>query len=376
VNANVNANINANVNTTFEVDAVALLQDARSDSFDFICTKLPHESSCLGNMDVTSLESKWWSTTIVGEVSSPSMYMRHANQNHTSVDMIMSDPGFSSMSTSADQGEAIVQALDLNNDLSIAAEEHLSFMLEWAGHMSIPAVILPTIPLQGSIGYGRFLSTQSLKTNANNVQLWVRVPFTEEGLQSFTQLHRMCDGPSNLGIMLSFNSNTISTPETIGQSLVLLHRFCGCNLRAVCFNTTSFLTNKKGYPTLSKSTQFLFTELLKRLGRTLRLLIEGESLHHNESETIEVKGKSGYLSYLQYLKHLRLKEEVTRILDTEESKMELDYLDHLQSALQPCFDNLEFSTYEVCEFGDAYFSFKNMHFLGWKSLYLFYNISF
>jgi hypothetical protein len=106
-------------------------------------------------MDVISLENKWWSTTIVGEVSSPSIYMRHENQNHTFVDMIMSDPGFSSMS--ADQGEAIFQALDLNNDLSSAAEENLSSMLEWAGHVSIPAVILPTIPLQGSIRYGQFL---------------------------------------------------------------------------------------------------------------------------------------------------------------------------------------------------------------------------
>ncbi len=144
--------------------------------------------------------------------------------------------------------------------------------------------------------------------------------------------------------MLSFNSGNVVTSETIDESLVLLHHFSGSNLRAICFDTNLFLTNKKGYPTLSKGTQFLFTELLIRLGRTLRVIIEGECLH------TEPNGKSGYLSYLQYLRHLRLKEEVTCTLDTEESRMESDYLDHLQSALQPCYDNLEFSTYEVCEF--------------------------
>jgi len=310
-------------------DIVSLLQDARSDSYDFVSTNLPHSSECSGRMDITRLESKWWSTTVVGQVISPSLY----SQNTTQTDL-----------STTDYGEAIVRALSSNDNLSsTSAEQHLAFMLEWAGHMNIPAVILPPIPQECHIQYGRFLSTHCLKTSASNVQLWVRVPFTESGLQSFREVHKMCDGPANLGCMLTFNSSNIVTPETIDKSLVLLHHFSGCNLRAINLNTNSFLTNKKGYPTLSKGTQFLFTELLIRLGRTLRTIIEGKSLH------TEANGQSGYLSYLQYLRHLRLKEEVTCTLDTEESKMETDYLDHLQSALQPCFDNLEFSTYEVFE---------------------------
>ena len=274
----------------------------------------------------------------MGEVLSPPLYFDQDK-----------DAMMESESSSRDQGEAIIQALYKSNALSSTAEKHLSFMLDWAGHMNIPAVILPPIPKESYIPYGRFLATQCLKASANNLQLWIRVPFTEAGLQSFRELHKMCDNPSNVGAMLSFSDSNVVTPEAIGRSLVLLHHFCACNLRAVHFNTNSFLTNKKGYPTLSKTIQFLFTELLKRLGRTLRVLIGGELLHHSETESKEVKGESGYLSYLQYLRHLRLKQEVTSVLDTEESRMELDYLDHLQSALQPCFDNLEFSTYEVCE---------------------------
>lgn len=309
-------------------DIMSLLQDARSDSFDFISTNLPHSSECSGRMDITRLESKWWSTTIVGQVSSPSPYIQNMEESELPI---------------TDHGEAIAHALSQSGSLSSTAEKHLAFMLEWAGHMNIPAVILPPISQECHIQYGRFLSTYCLKTSASNVQLWVRVPFSESGLQSFREVHKMCDGPANLGCMLSFNSSNIVTPETIDKSLVLLHHFSGSNLRAVCFDTNSFLTNKKGYPTLSKGTQFIFTELLIRLGRTIRVIIEGESLH------TEANGKSGYLSYIQYLRHLRLKEEVTCALDTEESRMESDYLDNLQSALQPCFDNLEFSTYEVFE---------------------------
>lgn len=319
-------------------DVVNLLENARSDSFDFVSTNLPHTSTCHNRTDVTQLESRWWSTSIIGKMTSPPVYVQQRGTSENA------------------EGEAIVEALcnaNTNSSLASLAEDHLSFMLEWAGHMNIPAVICPPIPHQercNPISYYRFLSSQCLKASANNIQLWVRVPFTEEGLNSFRDLHKMCDGPANLGCMISLDSSNAPSTDDIGQSLTLLHHFCGCNLRAICFNTDAFLTNKKGYPTMSKTCQFVFTELLKRLGRTVRVLVDGEIRHHNDDHaTVDVRGQSGYLSYVQYIRHLRSKGEVASVLDTEDSRMELDYLDHLQSALQPCFDNLEFGTYEVCK---------------------------
>ncbi len=120
----------------------------------------------------------------MGQVSSPSSYMN------------LEEPDL----PTTDHGEAIVNMLASQNEsLSSTAEQHLAFMLEWAGHMNIPAVILPPIPQPCYVQYGRFLSTYCLKTSANNVQLWIRVPFTEAGLQSFREVHKMCDGPANLG---------------------------------------------------------------------------------------------------------------------------------------------------------------------------------
>jgi len=311
-------------------DALLLLQNARSDGFDFVTTNLPYSSS-LNRRDVTLIESKWWSTSIVGMVTSPPVYMNEMEMSDSSVQR-------------CNFGQDLVAALSKDSASASVAADHLSFMLEWAAHMNIPAVILPPIPKDNFVDYGRFLATQTLKSSANNVQLWVRVAFDKESMQRFHMVHRLCDGAANLGCIIMFNSS-VDTTESLGESMSLLHKLVGCNLRAVVFNTDIFLSNKRGFPTLSKSHQFLFVQLLKRLGRTCRVLVEGINLHIIAEE--EAMGRSGLLLYLQYLRHLRSKDEVKDAIDTEEGRMETSYLDHLQSALQPLGDNLEFSTYEV-----------------------------
>ncbi len=316
-----------------EDDALLLLQVARSDGYDFITTKLPHTSTA-SRTDVTFIESKWWSTSIVGLVTSPSMYRN---------DMAMETSDISA-NTITDHGEDLVAALSCD-DLARSAEKHFTFMTEWTSHMNIPAIVLPPIPKESFMDYGRFLSTLAPKTGANNVQLWLRVNLDKVSVQNFMIVHRLCDGAANLGCIVTFNEET-RKPEQIGESLSLLHQLIGCNLRAVVFNTDVFLSNKRGFPTLAKTHQFLFIELMKRLGRTCRVLVEGSPCHQIPDDE-EATGKCGNKLYLQYLRHLRSKEEVKNILDTEEGQMETGYLDHLQSALQPLGDNLEFSTYEV-----------------------------
>jgi protein arginine N-methyltransferase 5 len=55
------------------------------------------------------------------------------------------------------------------------------------------------------------------------------------------------------------------------------------------------------------------------------------------------------MSYLQYIRHLRARDEIANVLDTEEATMETPYLDSLQRPLQPLKDHLEFSMYETFE---------------------------
>ena len=291
---------------------------------------------------------------------------------------------------------------------SEAAESHIRKMIEWASHMSIPAVILPPIPSDPGTAarYARLLSTVAPQCSATNVQLWVRTSLSKDSLEAFGLLHRRCDGASNLGCLLCFDPASGATAPAgassataaqaagnVGRSMTLVHRFVGSNLRAASFSTSVFLTNKRGYPTLSKSHQVLFTELLRRLGRTLRVLVEGMPLHcpplpsgggsmgaatavggsagvmnggtagagaaadssssltNNPTGAIasDSAGQTGCLAYLQYLRHLRTRAEVSDVLDTDESAQESSYLDHLQSPLQPLGDDLEFQTYETFE---------------------------
>jgi protein arginine N-methyltransferase 5 len=132
---------------------------------------------------------------------------------------------------------------------------------------------------------------------------------------------------------------------TVASQIVLVHKAIGANLRAVLFPCKVFLTNKRGYPALAKSHQVIFTEILKRIGRIVRVVIEGPSAH----EDVPNAGATKCLPYLQYIRHVRERDEITSVLDTEEATLETPYLDSLQRPLQPLKDHLEFSMYETFE---------------------------
>ncbi len=368
------------------------MQIARDDGYDFCTTALPHSSSKISSVrrDVTTLDSKWWSTSIVGMVTDPAelvsfmqeegggsddAYMANNGSVTETTSSSVDSQNSNSLSVSAGHGKYLIQALlsnkkdklifhgDKHIPLCKYAQQCLTFMLEWAGHMSIPAVLLPAIPpgkAVDALPYAQLLSTLAPIAAASNVQLWITTPLNPSALERFQMLHTLCDAPSNLGCMLIFDSSNNSSTNAatnaaavtnaaalVGQSISLIHASVGCALRAVAFDTTAFLTNKRGYPTLSKSHQVLFTELLRRLGRTLRILVQGVPYHH--SRQTEAGGQSGCLSYLQYLRHLRSRGDVIDVLDTTASQLESAYLDHLQSPLQPLGDNLEFQTYETFE---------------------------
>lgn len=384
-------------------DAAQLLELARADGYDFVTTSLPdalsNQDGSAVRTDVTSLESRWWSTSIVGNVVDPLMYQQmqapaaaaaYAGEsavsaggdsemrggNNSGIVTPMS-PAASVASTGATGGEGgggapkapnheclhngsgLVTALSTPSPpANKLASRHLKFMVDWAGHMSIPAVILPgVVPAVhddlASANYARLLSTLALEASANNVQLWVRIPATEEALRAFELLHSRCDHPANLGCMLCFDSvhtsPSIITAKNVGTYLTLIHKLVGCNLRAVSFSTDVFLTNKRGYPTLSKSHQILFGEILRRVGRTVRVVVEGLPQPAHRGDEGSAGGRTGCAPYLQYLRHVRSRPELSAVLDTEEAVMETSYLDHLQSPLQPLGDNLEFQTYETFE---------------------------
>jgi protein arginine N-methyltransferase 5 len=133
----------------------------------------------------------------------------------------------------------------------------------------------------------------------------------------------------------------------------------GLGVVGITLPTEGFLTNKKGYPTLSKKMQSVVEFVMKRGGEKIRWVLSGQKAHHpggEDANMVDVGSQSssegnhsGYLHYLQYLFHVRNRPSVVAVLDNEEASAERGYLDYLQAPLQPLADNLEFMTYETFE---------------------------
>jgi len=282
-----------------------LLNDAREDGYDFVTTFLPHTQE--PRADVTQLVGRWWRTSVVG--------------------VVPETPAPDTLLT------------------------RLSSQIEWATHMGIPAVVLPAIPSKEVlVEYARKVNSLAMEAQGNNVQIWLKVNLTDDALADFCVFHRLCDGLGNIGIMLMMEtmSSTNVAASSVATQLILLHKAIGANLKAICFPTKTFLTNKRGYPTLAKLHQVLFTETLKRVGRTIRVLVQGPSVHDIPNAG-EGMGATRCLPYLQYIRHIRQRPECKEALDSEEASMERAYLDSLQRPLQPLKDHLEFSMYETFE---------------------------
>jgi protein arginine N-methyltransferase 5 len=371
-------------------NAFLSLQDGKRDGFDYVVTELPVPigindaagSSNNGGVvrtDVTRMDSRWWSTSIVGLVGDPS----HWSTSNTS-----SNNNSSITSDSSTVGSQLVHSLTRTANSSRKQEAETIFwgMMEWASHMNIPAVILPTIPDDTTSTTADFISSDdeedmfdnnNTTTNATNskistinnssakeyarlisqlstssicttsrVTLWIRVPLTLHHLQAYQLLLARCDHSSSVGCMLSIVS-PLDASELSSVTRALHTIIGGGHVKAISWDLSVFLKNKRGYPTLSKSHQYLFQFVMGRLGRTIRTLVEG-SLPSNGLLNDD-GGTQTRRYHLQYLKHLRSRGPLPLFLDSEEAVLETPYLDNLQSPLQPLGDHLEYQTYETFE---------------------------
>uniref|UniRef100_A0A8C5MQK1 Protein arginine N-methyltransferase 5 n=1 Tax=Leptobrachium leishanense TaxID=445787 RepID=A0A8C5MQK1_9ANUR len=112
----------------------------------------------------------------------------------------------------------------------------------------------------------------------------------------------------------------------------IIDRWLGEPIKTAILPTSIFLTNKKGFPVLSKSHQRLIFRLFKL---EVQFVISG-SHHHSEKD---------FCSYLQYLEYLSQNRPPPNAYEM----FAKGYEDYLQSPLQPLMDNLESQTYEVFE---------------------------
>ncbi|KAI4809769.1 LOW QUALITY PROTEIN: protein arginine N-methyltransferase 5 [Gymnodraco acuticeps] len=115
-------------------------------------------------------------------------------------------------------------------------------------------------------------------------------------------------------------------------SEAVIDKWLGEPIKAAILPTSIFLTNKKGFPVLSKAHQQIIFSLFKL---EAQFVFTGTSRHTEKD----------FRSYLQYLEYLNQNRPAPNSYEL----FAKGYEDYLQSPLQPLMDNLESQTYEVFE---------------------------
>jgi len=194
----------------------------------------------------------------------------------------------------------------------------------WAGHLGLTSLLFPTLPKQ-LINYARCLN--NCVSSVPYAQIMIRIPLEIPDIwDRWNTLRNLCGHNPRIKIALEISGDL---PE--GSSLV---RWFSEPIEAVILPKKIFLTNKNGYPVLSKRHQELVRKFFKHTYQFIISDIFNEPLE-----------KNGLPSYQQYIRHLfRTQEQPSEI-----EKLALDYEDYLQTPLQPLMDNLESMTYEVFE---------------------------
>lgn len=205
----------------------------------------------------------------------------------------------------------------------------------WASHLTLQSILVPP-PGAEAVNYARCI-IQALLT-APHVHIWVRVPLThpskgdqaatappaeEEGAEaapglddepssgsgawgSWNRLRCLCEQVPNLGVALQLTADLPDDPEELA-------RWCGEPVRAVILPASIFLTNRQGYPTLSRRHQAALQQLMPHRPR---LVVSGRPDAHGE----------GLGAHVQYLRFLASKLSTL----TQQEKYEAPYYDFLQ----------------------------------------------
>ncbi|EOD11657.1 hypothetical protein EMIHUDRAFT_67341 [Emiliania huxleyi CCMP1516] len=256
-------------------------------------------------------------------------------------------------------------------DEALRKQSEAAFKQEvaWAAHLNVPAVMLPPVG-SDAVNYAHCVNQALL--SAPHIQFWVRVPIThppqstaeaaggdEDGSSgtgawaSWNRLRCLCEHAPNLGVSLELGADLpddeaelerwLGEPSTLGLPGSPLGIFRE-PLRAVVTPAVAYLTNKRGYPTLSRRHQAALARLLQHKPR---LLVSGRADAHSE-------GLGAHVQYLRYLVSQRLapsqqERPQPRAAAGESLRYEAPYYDFLQAPLQPLQDNLESQTYETFE---------------------------
>jgi type II protein arginine methyltransferase len=234
--------------------------------------------------------------------------------------------------------------------LRAASEAAFAEEVAFAAHVSLKALIIPP-PNGGAQGVANLARCISAAlTAAPSLKLWLRLPVVEppgrvpaisfnddadvqlpsekdmEPWEIWNAIRILCGEHPNLGVALELTAEL--------PSRAALERWVAEPVRVVLLSTTAYVTNRVGYPVLSRRHQDF-----------IKTMFNMRPFFALTGRAQKVKGGEGYRPFVQYLAHLFGKMPGASEVETFESP----YYDYLQAPLQPLSDNLESQTYETFE---------------------------
>lgn len=237
----------------------------------------------------------------------------------------------------------------VNPVLRKASEAAFAEEVAFAAHMSLRALIVPP-PNGGAQGVANLARCISAAlATAPTLQLWMRLPVLdlpgkvpplsvegEDAVQTSSEdmepwevwntVRTLCGEHPNLGVALEL---TAELPP-----VSVLDRWVAEPVRVVLLSTSSYVTNRVGYPVLSRRHQ-----------EFIKLMFKMRPFFALTGRAHKVKGGEGYRPFVQYLAHLFGKMPGASEAETYEAP----YYDYLQAPLQPLAHNLGSQTYETFE---------------------------
>ncbi|KJE95677.1 protein arginine methyltransferase 5 [Capsaspora owczarzaki ATCC 30864] len=350
--------------TNPETGINALLDVAMTTGFDFIVVPLAHPLRALRNPAAKGdaafaradldLYSGDWSSSVVGQISSTVQ---------TQLD-------------SADPAERI------------KAQEMFEQDTAWASHISLPAVVLPltVAPVAADAKAPRSIANlarvlSNFLNSTLSMTVWVRVTATpmagepssteanapvttraQDSWELWNTLRTLCGYNGRLAVALELPDN-LPSPQSLA-------RWKGEPVKGLFCLSSSFLTNNKGFPVLSKRHQLVVREFLEFGTQVVVDCGSNQFISPPDAKAAasaaaqaspsgkgKGKGKAAqfvdntttpttiYENHLQYIGHLF---DTLPALD-EATRASSSFEDSLQAPLQPLMDNLESATYEVFE---------------------------
>jgi len=292
-------------------DLRGLLQAASEAKFDFVVIPLFKKqtldaAAASGHYELQpsmasdlALDSKTWSTAIVGMLS----------------DWI--DPDLAPTA----EGRCYCQ-------------QALEKELHWASHLGVYGIVLPPPSAPHCELYAASLG-RLLLGGVYTTQLMLRVPLLGEsrsggqvdGWATWNNFRLLCDQNPRLQVVLELTADLPSTDRE-------LERWFAEPVRAIIVPADIFLTNKQGFPVLSKRHKsFLLDAFRYKVQVIFKGLSDG------------AEGDADAAKYLHYIARLFQ----SRPALTPQEQFELPYHDYLQAPLQPLQDDLESQTYETFE---------------------------